>query len=222
MKKSNQIFCIEGMDGVGKTTAGQHICNSIQALYGSNFRSEFSSIIGEQQESLLFKKQMSEANLTDFQIALGVLYHSNKTLHDIAAIQQRQFTMLDRGRASFYAYQVKACGFAWAEDLLYQAMQDEHKAGIEPNYVYLRCSLERAERQMNSRDKLKDYHDSKNQEFKQNLYEGYEEFFNTPHLVGNSKILTIDVDQLDVDKDRAMNQIWIKFHNFYKDVFLSA
>lgn len=126
-----------------------------------------------------------------------------------SAIAYYPVYVLDRGRASYYAYQVHAKNSPRLMMLLTKAMQLDENSRVNPEYIWLDINPQTADEAIKNRKNLSAF-DQESISFKQNLRIGYQQFF-TKHY---KNCLKVNVDQIRKEYtsinecNEAIFQLW--------------
>lgn len=228
------VVAVDGLDGCGKTSLAEYIAAETRKL---NQVSLFNlprapkvlvlHMFGHDEYSMRFRSNLAAGNYAFVQIALGALHHSSLNLHQNVPVLCKDYDViiLDRGRASFYAYQIVAEKQQWIATAFDNLMDYERKNGLCPEYIYLRSSVKRSMKMIAKREGKQEYHDLQPIDFKERLYKGYEKFFLTPFYVDPEGVMVIDVDTIDAKHGRDLETFLVegygRFLTKYQDRIIS-
>lgn len=222
------VVAFDGIDGCGKTTACEAIKDKLENLHKEYLlclNRPISVMVmhffGHSNCSIDFRAKVRAGNISDLQIALGSLYFSTNTLRVIAKlVNDVDVILIDRSRASFFAYQIHGCGLYQLSDAFDFVLEQDNQLGHTPDYFYLRSSIERSNELIQARGIGKDYFDNKQKEFKQKIHSAYEEFFSSYRVPDKSKLTLIDLDSFESNKERNIEDFKEHITTVFLDKYL--
>ena len=207
------VVCFEGMDGCGKSTLLKYIEASLIRDYPDKHIVAM-DIFGNDRE---VKGAINSAKEFNIETLLALLSATTKTLYKLVPYLIQEGTdivLIDRGRASFYAYQcMKGEDTTIFIGLSNYVCDQDVKYKRAPNYVYIKSSIDRCERLMSIRD-TKTAMDKRSKEDKLATQIGYDLYFDNLERRGCSEILTIDADRYEI------NEVNEKAYQLFKEKFV--
>ena len=201
----SKIIAFEGIDGCGKSSTIKYILSRLQKEHPQLVVAAldiFTDDIGKRAKEIISKSTIPslESIIALLDATTHTLYH---VVPEILAYNKDCIILLDRGRASFYAYQVAASGF---EDYLRGLSEfidiEDFRVKLNLNYVYLKSSPKRCDELMQGRENLT-VMDNREYLKKRASYNGYTLYFDRFVKHGHGKVLTIDCDEYESKNERS-------------------
>ena len=195
------LVSFDGIDGCGKTTTIQHFKSKLENLdlrdKGINriLRVANTKLIGTTDESIAFRKLVLDGKLSKHEEALGFLYHATHFYRQWIKEHQSNydFILIDRSRASFYAYQIFGRGFQEYMPM-YSSICGEDDATMEMNYFYIKGNkAKHKEMIIKERNEL-DFFESMDSSFHAKVYNGFEDY-----MARQKSVISISSEQIEQD-----------------------
>lgn len=171
-----RFIVVEGMDGSGKTTIVDHLCEYIRdkKLWVSKGRGLGTTPVAEGIRSQMFSKKPS-SNYEIFGAMMCLIdCHENFVKNRIENTED--VIVLDRYIPSYFAYQVMGRESKIAETMFNELLSGFYKP-VPDIYIYIEVDLDVALNRTKQRNDS-NYLDEEVISYRQRVYEGYKTFFN--------------------------------------------
>ena len=201
MRKNKCIlFSVEGIDGCGKTSTINYLQKELSKLSVGDYKPKIATVsfFGQTPEAMEFKQEVISGKLDEREIADGLLKHSSYLLrHTVRELSETcDVILMDRGRASFFAYQIEGFGLKDYEAKLDEQMHLDKRSNMTPQYLYIKPEFDKIYSNIAKRGE-KDHIESQGDRFMRAVYDGYESFFKYKFNKTDTKLSIIDVQKTE-------------------------
>lgn len=212
------VVCFDGPDGCGKTSSIEALEKFLSTYHQGvseerNLKVKIISILGESDDALAFRERLKEGKVKGISAALEVLVITTRMLWErIPELIEEGYDVIlvDRSRASFYAYQLAVFGNEILSPVFEQLLRLDSQTPHVIDYFYIKTSLDDAIKNITARAKQegiksisKESIDGFPIETKKLNHQAYDEFFLGSHFLRSYLSSSEFVTTLDASAVRA-------------------